>query len=54
MFPSQKDGGCLWYDLKRQKRPPLPHTYPRNQAAAERIFDFIEVLKEVMKQKGYS
>ena len=54
MFPSRKDGGCLWYDLKRKKRPPLPHTYPRNQAAAERIFDFIEVLKKVMKQKGYS
>lgn len=54
MFPSRKDGGCLWYDLKRKKRPPLPHTYPQNQAAAERIFDFIEVLKKVMKQKGYS
>lgn len=27
---------------------------PRNQAAAERIFDFIEVLKKMMKQKGYS
>ena len=51
MFPSRKDGGCLWYDLKRKKRPPLPHTYPQNQAAAERIFDFIEVLKKVMKQK---
>ncbi len=37
MFPSRKDGGCLWYDLKRKKRPPLPHTYPRSQAAAERI-----------------
>ena len=24
MFPSRKDGGCLWYDLKRKKRPPLP------------------------------
>ncbi len=44
--------GC--YDLKRKKRPPLPHTYPRSQAAAERIFDFIEVLKKVMKRKGYS
>lgn len=54
MFPSRKDGGCLWYDLKRKKRPPLPHTYPRNQAAAERIFDFIEVLKKVMNRKGYS
>ena len=54
MFPSRKDGGCLWYDLKRKKRPPLPHTYPQNQAAVERIFDFIEVLKKVMKQKGYS
>lgn len=43
MFPSRKDGGCLWYDLKRKKRPPLPHTYPQNQAAAERIFDFIEI-----------
>lgn len=49
MFPSRKDGGCLWYDLKRKKCPPLPHTYPRSQAAAERIFDFIEVLKKVMK-----
>ena len=54
MVPSRKDGGCLWYDLKRKKRPPLPHTYPQNQAAAERIFDFIEVLKKMMKQKGYS
>ena len=54
MFPSRKDGGCLWYDLKRKKRPPLPHTYPQNQAAAERIFDFIEILKNVMKQKGRS
>ena len=54
MFPSRKDGGCLWYDLKRKKRPPLPHTYPQNQAAVERIFDFIEVLKKMMKQKGYS
>ena len=26
----------------------------QNQAAAERIFNFIEVLKKVMKQKGYS
>ena len=34
MFPSRKDGGCLWYDL--------------------RIFDYIEVLKKVMKRKGYS
>ena len=47
MFPSRKDGG--W-----KRRPPLPHTYPRSQAAAERIFDFIEVLKKVMKRKGYS
>ena len=43
MFPSRKDGGCLWYDLKRKKRPPLPHTYPQNQAAVERIFDFIGI-----------
>lgn len=54
MFPARRDGGCLWYDLKRKKRPPLPHTYPQNQATAERIFDFIEVLKNVMKQKGRS
>ena len=61
MFPSRKDGGCLWYDLKRKKRPPLPHTYPQNQAAVERIFDFIEVLKtdfyrlffEQLARKGF-
>lgn len=54
MFPDRRDGGCLWYDLKKKRRPPLPHTYPKNQVAAERIFAFIEVLKNVMKRKGYS
>ena len=54
MFPSRRDGGCLWYDLKQKKRPSLPNTYPKNQAAANRIFAFIEILKNVMKQKGYS
>ena len=38
MFPERRDGGCLWYDLKKQRRPPLPAVYPKNQAAAERIF----------------
>lgn len=33
--------------------PPLPAVYPKNQAAAERIFAFIEILKDVMKRKGY-
>ena len=42
-----------WYDLKKQRRPPLPAVYPKNQAAAERIFAFIEILKDVMKRKGY-
>ena len=41
------------YDLKKQRRPPLPAVYPKNQAAAERIFAFVEVLKDVMKRKGY-
>ena len=41
--PAERTEGVLWYDLKRKKRPPLPHTYPQNQAAAERIFDFIEI-----------
>ena len=49
----RRDGGCLWYDLKKQRRPPLPAVYPKNQAAAERIFAFVEVLKDVMKRKGY-
>ena len=53
MFPERRDGGCLWYDLKKQRRPPLPAVYPKNQAAAERIFAFIEILKDVMKRKGY-
>ena len=53
MFPERRDGGCLWYDLKKQRRPPLPAVYPKNQAAAERIFAFVEVLKDVMKRKGY-
>lgn len=53
MFPERRDGGCLWYDLKKQQRPPLPAVYPKNQAAAERIFAFVEVLKDVMKRKGY-
>ena len=53
MFPERRDGGCLWYDLKKQRRPPLPAVYPKNQAAAERIFAFIGVLKDVMKRKGY-
>ena len=35
MFPERRDGGCLWYDLKKQRRPPLPAVYPKNQAAAE-------------------
>ena len=38
---------------RRQRRPPLPAVYPKNQAAAERIFAFVEVLKDVMKRKGY-
>ena len=53
MFPTRRDGSCLWYDLKNKRRPPLPATYPKNQAAAERIFAFIGVLKDVMKRKGY-
>ena len=53
MFPTRRDGSCLWYDLKNKRRPPLPATYPKNQAAAERIFAFIEILKDVMKRKGY-
>ena len=28
MFPERRDGGCLWYDLKKQRRPPLPALYP--------------------------
>ena len=39
--------------MKNKRRPPLPATYAKNQAAAERIFAFIEVLKDVMKRKGY-
>lgn len=53
MFPERKDGGCFWYDLKNKRRPPLPVVYIKNQAAAERIFAFIEVLENVMKRKGY-
>ena len=49
MFPDRKDGGCLWYDLKQKKRPPLPYTYREDQAAAERIFAFIEILKNMME-----
>ena len=52
MFPERRDGGCLWYDLEKQRRPPLPAVFPKNQAAAERIFAFIEILKDVMKQNG--
>ena len=33
--------------------PERPAVYPKNQAAAERIFAFVEVLKDVMKRKGY-
>ena len=31
---TESASGTIW---KRKKRPPLPHTYPQNQAAAERI-----------------
>lgn len=51
MFPERGDGGCFWYDLKKKKRPVLPK--PPNQAAAERIFAFIEVLEAVKRRKGY-
>ncbi|EEG31001.1 hypothetical protein CLOSTMETH_01308 [[Clostridium] methylpentosum DSM 5476] len=53
MFPARRDGSCLWYDMKNKRCPPLPATYAKNQTAAERIFAFIEVLKDVMKRKGY-
>lgn len=58
MISSETFSGMLlsdaaWYDLKKQRRPPLPAVYPKNQAAAERIFAFIEILKDVMKRKGY-
>ena len=53
MFPERKDDGCFWYDLKNKRRPPLPAVYPKDQAAAEHIFAFIEVLENVMKRKGY-
>ena len=43
MFPSRADGGCLWHDLNN----------PPPQKAADRIFEFIEVLERVKKLKGY-
>mgnify|MGYP000411717061 CR=1 FL=1 len=52
-FLNEGMAAVYWYDLKKQRRPPLPAVYPKNQAAAERIFAFIEILKDVMKRKGY-
>lgn len=54
MFPARRDGGCLWYDLKHRQRPPLPMRRSKDQETAERIFAFVEVLRNVMKRKGGS
>ena len=54
MFPERRDGGCLWYDLKKQRRPPLPAVYPKNQAAAERIFNFLDEPEIVEKTPKYT
>ena len=36
VFPGRKDGGVPLVRSEAKKAPALPHTYPRNQAAAER------------------
>lgn len=51
MFPARSDGSCLWYDLTRKKPAPPPKSARRE--AAERIFDFIQVLESVKKRKGF-
>jgi hypothetical protein len=45
IFPERPDGSCFWYDLKNRKKPAPQKT--ARQEAADRIFQFIQVLERV-------
>lgn len=50
MFPERQDGTCFRYDLLHKKKP--EPTDERTEAA-QKIFDFIEILEAVKRRKGY-